>query len=214
MAPPKKKSASPASTKPRVSALGRAAAAADPAGDKQPMFPEEARTHRVVFHGIEECEQVAGRDPWVRCNFSNDELGEVVGLFCVSSKSLAATGPRVKSLAMATLGYTDKDEYDAFDPNGSFVDALLGIDNGDSPKGFDKTYAEIAAEYVGTVEIDVAVTLGNEAPDGTRYRNLSFRPVDAEEEEEEEEEASPPAKAASVGPKKSGSARIARGRNA
>lgn len=170
--------------KPRVSALAQAAASAKAGGDRDPFFdiPEgESRASFVcTFLGIEEKELVAGRDPYVAAKFHNDEIGERVALYCVSSKALSATGPRVKALAMAVRGLTDEDEYNAWDPSGSFVDAIQGIDNGDCPPDDTTTYAEYAAALVGSVQVEVIAVRGSTRDDGDYYRNCTYKAVEAE----------------------------------
>lgn len=173
-----------AKAKPRVSALAAAAASAKAGGDRDPFFdiPEgESRASFVcTFLGIEEKEQVAGRDPYVSAKFHNDEIGERVALYCVSSKALAATGPRIKALAMAVRGLTDEDEYNTWDPSGSFIDAIQGIDNGDCPPDDTTTYAEYAAALVGSVQVEVIAVRGSTRDDGDYYRNCTYKAVEAE----------------------------------
>jgi hypothetical protein len=154
-----------------VSPIGRAVAAADAAGSREPLFPNPG-TYRVKFLGLQQQQEVQGRNPWLKATFDH-EGEELAALFCVSTKSLASAAPRLKSLAMALTGCDDVDAYNEFDPHGEFVDALLGFDN---------RFSEQVEQYVG-VEILTKVSRGGDTQDGDWYRNHTFEMIAGEAEE-------------------------------
>lgn len=74
-----------------------------------------------------------------------------------------AAGPfglaRVKAFVMAAAGYADESEFDAFDPQGGFIDAIVGAANEYSARG---------DTIVGNL-VDCQVLRGNPTPDGSDY---------------------------------------------
>jgi hypothetical protein len=208
------KGKSAAKAKPRVSALAAASASSEVAQDREPKFEEG--THRVTFRECEQPAPVAGKNPWliVRLKGAGDseEIGERAAPFCISSKSLSSTGPRVKSLCMALIGMgrDEEDDYNSFDPHGEFVDAVTSNDLEAaaayySEKSKGKVSEEDALEALTSTEILAVATLGGEADDGSRYVNVSFKPApDAEgDEDSDDEPESEPAPKAKAGKKAS-----------
>lgn len=86
-------------------------------------------------------------------------VGEVVrAIFGVSSVLGAG---EYKAFTMAGAGFEDEDEYDAFDPEGDFLEAVVGEIN------------EYSEEYGEKPLVDrhvaCSVMRGNDTPDGTDY---------------------------------------------
>ncbi len=136
---------------------------------QDPLFPEEG-TYQCTFLGLIAPEPVPGKDEWVNARFQIEsgpagEGEEVTQLHCMSNKSLAASFPRLKSLCMAITGCPTQEQFDEWDPNGDFFDALLGFDN---------EYASLVDDYVGQAKVQVRVVSGGEARDGDWYRNASY----------------------------------------
>src|SRR5881628_154491 len=173
----------------RTSALGRAASEATPAEARYPMFPEEG-SYTAKFLGARQSSNV-GTGDWCavefECTGKNKSLKKRTILFSTGTKSLAMTAPRVKSLAMALLGVTDKDEYNEVDPSGHFIDALTGVED-PKPK-----MLKLAEKQIGK-EITVEISRGKERDDGDWYRNATFSPLEVEEADEDEDEDEAPAK--------------------
>lgn len=85
---------------------------------------------------------------------------------------------RAKTYIMAAAGYEDEDEYNAFDPDGEFIDAVTGDAN---------DYSEAGLTIVGRL-VDVTVTLGNPVmkdgqPTGDHFRVYHWDVV-AEDEQD------------------------------
>jgi hypothetical protein len=101
--------------------------------------------------------------------------GDVVQFMqLISGKSATAGLPRVKAFVMASAGYEDEDEFDAFDPDGEFIDATTGTANG---------YSEAELTIVGRL-VDCKVTRGNALADGTDYyREYAWSVVPEEEQD-------------------------------
>lgn len=161
-----KKSSKPA---PRASAnqskWKRGMAKTDAAGAGQdPLFPEEG-TYDCTFMGLVAPEAVPGKNEWVNAKFKLEDGSEVTQLHCMSSKSLAASYPRLKALCMAVTGCPTQGQYDEWDPNGDFFDALLGFDN---------DYSQMAAEYVGLAQVRVKIVSGGDDGKGDWFRNASY----------------------------------------
>jgi hypothetical protein len=102
-------------------------------------------------------------------------VGDVVIVFqLISGKAAVAGLPRVKSQVMAEAGYEDEDEYDAFDPDGLFIDATTGATN---------EYSEAGLTTIGRL-VDCQVTRGNATPDGhDYYREYAWGVVPEEEQD-------------------------------
>lgn len=181
MAVAKKKTATPG--KPRVSALAAAVAAASPEGERDPLFdlPEGggAAEYPCTFQGFARQEIVPGRKEWARATFQVDgEDGQRVQLFCIDSQSLASSGPRIKSMAMAIIGCSDEEEYNAFDPHGQFIDGLLGdLESFEAGGGMGTVTPN---DYVGAKVVAVVTRGGAVGDSGDFYRNATFRPGEAE----------------------------------
>src|SRR5690349_16342533 len=79
---------------------------------------------------------------------------------------------RFKSFIMAAAGFADEDEYDAFDPEGEFIEACLGRDN-----------AFAGSERIVTGrQVACRVTQGRPTADGTDfYRVYAWAPADGGE---------------------------------
>lgn len=75
---------------------------------------------------------------------------------------------RLKSFVMAAAGFDDEEEYDAFDPNGEFIEACLGASNAFS--GDDRL-------AVGRM-VACRVSRGRDLQDGSDYyRNYDWSPI-------------------------------------
>ena len=75
---------------------------------------------------------------------------------------------RVKSFVMAAAGYEDEAEYDAYDPEGEFIDACTGKAN---------AYSERGESIVGR-KVLCRVTKGKPTPDGLDYyREFEWAPA-------------------------------------
>jgi hypothetical protein len=166
-----KKPAAPKSTKPRVSPLAAATATAGALDEKDPQF--DVGEHVATFNGLEEKPPVPGQQTWVLGKFTDAEGTNRVVLFCTGATSLEMTGKRMKSLAMALIGCPTVADYNAFDPHGEFIDALLGFENKftEVPEGEGNVN-----DYLGKQVVVVAV-LGSEVKDkpGEYYTNVSYR---------------------------------------
>lgn len=93
-------------------------------------------------------------------------LGKV--LFVTHNTSTAAGLSNTKSMVMAGAGYDDEDEYDAFDPDGLFIEAAAGTANEYSARG----------ALVGRL-VYCQVMRGGATPDGNDYfRNYSWCPCE------------------------------------
>lgn len=128
-----------------------------------PQFPEEG-TFDVTFERLEAPDPVPGKNEWCNAVFTLDGA-EVIQLHCMSNKSLAASYPRLKSLCMAIVGCGSAEEYDEWDPNGDFFDALLGFDN---------DFSELVEQYAGKAQVRVRITNGGETNDGDWFRNANY----------------------------------------
>lgn len=85
-----------------------------------------------------------------------DKPGDTVSAFWLTSGPAGPSGlSRVKSFVMAAAGYDDESEYDAFDPDGEFIDACAGQRN---------EYADAGLTIVGRY-VDCEVTRGNPVVD-------------------------------------------------
>ena len=85
----------------------------------------------------------------------------------------AAGLSRVKAFVIAGSGFSEEEAFDAFDPEGEFIDATVGAKNDFSEKGLT---------IVGRL-VDCVVTRGNATPEGDYYREYAWGVVpDAEQE--------------------------------
>lgn len=98
--------------------------------------------------------------------------GDVVFMGWITSGKGGASGlSRVKSFVMAAAGYTDESAYDAYDPDGGFIEACLGAAN---------EYAERGETILGA-EVLCRVTRGNPTPDGADYyRECDWSPAEGD----------------------------------
>jgi hypothetical protein len=161
---------------PQVSALAKAVAAVESiGGDRQPLF--DVGTHVCTFNGLEQKPTKPGSHEWLHAKFTLENGDEVVQMFCASGKSVTRTAERLKQLCMVLSGAPSVEEYNAFDPHGEFVDALLGFEN---------RFTEAAAgegnvnDYIGSTVV-VKITKGNATEDGDFYREPSFSAAEASE---------------------------------
>lgn len=170
-----------------VDTLARAFAESESGDDREPMFDARSKPYRVKFLGAEQKPAIMGKNEWVvvklKCVGADKKHGERAALYCISSKALAQSMKRLKTLPMALLGITDLDEYNQFDPDGSFFSALLGKKNGKSKK---------AAKCTG-VEILAKVRRGGDTDDGDYFRNVTFAALDEDDTDdgEDDEDESP-----------------------
>lgn len=102
----------------------------------------------------------------------------------VGSRSASAGLPRVKSFTMASAGFDDESNYNAFDPRGAFLDAVSGV-----PGMVYEDGSPIVPNPLGGRYVDCVVTLGKpvvnkqtQQPTGEYYRNYNWSVV-AEEEQ-------------------------------
>ncbi len=155
-----------------VSPFASAFAASDAAGEKRPLF--EPGTYVMNFRGLEIPEPVPGKHEWCIANFDSEDSDERSALFCMSSKSLSSSLPRLKSLLMALINCPTLEEYNAFDPEGKFFSAFLGYEN---------DMSELAEQYTGS-KVKVIASKGGAVKDkeGEFHVNVSFTAVEAEEQ--------------------------------
>lgn len=88
----------------------------------------------------------------------------VMALFMLST---TAGQSRAKAYVIAGAGFEDEESYDAFDPDGEFIDAVLGHQNARS---------EDAAAFAGRL-VDCVVSKGKETGEGDYYREYAWSPV-------------------------------------
>jgi len=143
------------------------------AGEKRPLF--EPGSYVMNFRGLEIPEPVPGKHEWCIANFDDAAGDERSALFCMSSKSLSSSLPRLKSLLMALINCPTLEEYNTFDPEGKFFSAFLGYEN---------DMSELAAQYTGG-QVKVIATKGGPVKDkeGEFHVNTSFAPVEEESSE-------------------------------
>lgn len=154
-----------------VSPFAAAFVESEAAGEKRPLF--EPGTYVMNFQGLEIPEPVPGKHEWCIANFQSEDQGDRSALFCMSSKSLSSSLPRLKSLLMALIGCPTLEEYNAFDPEGKFFSAFLGYQN---------DMSELAEQYTGG-KVKVVATKGGAVKDkeGAFHVNVSFAQVESEE---------------------------------
>ncbi len=87
------------------------------------------------------------------------EGDQVIVVQLTSGKAAKAGLPRVKAYVMAAAGYETDEEYDAFDPEGEFIDSTEGQAN---------QYSAADLTIVGRL-VDCKVTRGKNTPDGDDY---------------------------------------------
>lgn len=109
----------------------------------------------------------------------NHAVGDVVVMLQFVSGNGAQAGlGRVKSFIMAAGGFETEEEYDAFDPDGLFIEACTGAAN---------EYSERGETVVGRL-VDCKVTRGNDCkdkdgvPTGDYYRDFAWAIVPEEEQ--------------------------------
>jgi hypothetical protein len=154
-----------------ISPFAAAFVAAEAAGERQPLF--EPGTYVMNFTGLDVPEPVPGKHEWCHAKFESEESGERTALFCMSSKSLSSSLPRLKKLLMSLIGCEDEAQYAEFDPEGKFFSAFMGYEN---------DMSELAAQYVGS-PVKVIATKGGPVKDkeGEFHVNCSFGIASSEE---------------------------------
>jgi hypothetical protein len=189
----------------KASAFARAAAASVPAEPRGDEFDPGEYTVR-----LKEChESDNGSFGFTFVGAGDDEeIGERIQWFSTKGKSAHVSGPRIKSLCMSLLGIpaADVDEYNEFDPNGEFVDAILRFELDAAAeymaaKGVAES-VEDAREALDEATVIIKVSKGGEKDDGGFFRNATFKPAadasdsdDEDEDEDEDEDDAPKAKA-------------------
>jgi hypothetical protein len=130
-----------------------------------------------------ECEETSNprTGDWFRTTFevvdtevAEHPIGSRVAMINQVSGSGAASGlARVKSFVMSAAGFEDESEYDTFDPEGGFIDSLVGAANEYSKEG----------HTIINRLVDCLVSRGNATKDGSDfYRNFTFAVVPDEEQ--------------------------------
>jgi hypothetical protein len=94
---------------------------------------------------------------------------QVVAVFLLTGKGGPSGLPRVKSLVMAAAGYESEDEFNAFDPDGEFIDACTGAVNAYSEAGLG-----IAGRYVFAEVKRGKDVVRDGVPTGDYYREFSW----------------------------------------
>lgn len=98
-----------------------------------------------------------------------NKVGATVAMVEVVTGGGAAQAlSRVKAFVMACAGFEGEDEYDAFDPDGEFIEACLGASN---------EYAADERLAVGRL-VAAQVTRGRSRDDGDFYRNYAWGVVE------------------------------------
>jgi hypothetical protein len=92
----------------------------------------------------------------------------VLALFMLST---AAGQSRAKSFVIAASGHEDEASYDEFDPDGEFIDAVLGHANARSAD---------AASFAGRL-VDCRVSKGKDTGDGDYYREYEWSVVEVQD---------------------------------
>jgi hypothetical protein len=179
-------------SKSKVSAFAKAASKATPSGDNGDEF--DPGKYRVRFVDCAEGEGGAFKTTFAGCG-KDAKVGERIQWFSTKGKSLHVSAGRVKAMCMALVGAEDEETYDAFDPHGEFISAIMPYD------------AEAAAEYLveagkakstekaqaklESTEITIKVTRGSDKDDGGFFRNAAFSAADvnatADEDEQDED---------------------------
>ena len=91
---------------------------------------------------------------------THHKVGQSVSaIFLVSGPGGQAGLARTKAFVMAAAGFENEAEYDAFDPDGEFIDACAGAQN---------EYAARGDTILGRL-VDCEVIRGNDIPGGTDY---------------------------------------------
>ena len=182
--------------KPRASAFARSAAKSEPSDDMGEEF--DYGTWHVTYSGCVEsengafCVKLAGAG-------KDKKIGDRIQWFSTKGKAVHVSGPRLKKLAMLLSGCEDTDEYNAFDPEGLFLDALLNADLDAAAdllvEGERAKNTKAARALLATV-VRIKVTKGSEKDDGGHFHNGEFSAVkddgdDAEESDDEDEDDEP-----------------------
>jgi hypothetical protein len=101
------------------------------------------------------------------------KVGDVVKFLQVTSGGGALIGGgKVKAAIMAFAGFTSETEYDAFDPEGKFMEACIGASN---------SFKADAASMVGRLARGL-VTRGSDDGNGDWYREYAWNVVPEEEQ--------------------------------
>jgi hypothetical protein len=113
----------------------------------------------------------------VAMNEDNDKhaIDDVVSMIQLVSGKAAQSGlSRTKAFVIAAAGFESEEDYDAFDPDGAFIDATTGVQN---------EYSERGDTLIGRL-VDCQVTRGNTTKDGADYyREYAWAAVDEQEQE-------------------------------
>lgn len=99
----------------------------------------------------------------VLCDDGNEfhKLGDsCIAVFLTSGKGGPSGLSRVKSFVMAAAGYESEDEYNAFDPDGLFIETITGAAGTE--------YADAGMGIAGRL-VYCTVTRGKTIPDSTDY---------------------------------------------
>lgn len=173
----------------KTSAFARAAAKSEPSEPKGAEF--EPGTYRVRLKDCQESDNGSFGFTFTGAG-DDEEIGDRIQWFSTKGKAAHVSGPRIKSLCMALLGMSSAgvDEYNAFDPGGEFVDAILRFELDDAAEymtaqGIAKS-AKIARKALDEAEVMIQVSKGSEKDDGGFFRNATFAPVDSDETEDED----------------------------
>lgn len=104
-------------------------------------------------------------------NEDHKEGDTVVAIFSTKAKAGLS---RIKSLVMFASGYEDESEFDAFDPDGEFIEACAEYAN---------SYSEAGLTIVGRI-VDCEVRKGKATPEGDDfYREYDWAVVPEDEQE-------------------------------
>jgi len=146
---------------------------------REPMLPAGG-PYRIRFTAVEEPPPPPGKDPWAIFRFtvegSNDpdvpEGGAYAALFPISSRAMAASGPKINALCVAAAGFEDQAAFFEWDAQSEYYCASLGEQNALAAEGYT---------LVGRVA-DVKVHHGKETATGDYYREYTWYPVPEEEQ--------------------------------
>ena len=98
----------------------------------------------------------------------------VVVLEMTSGKAAQSGMGRVKAFVIAAAGFSDQASFNAYTPDGGFIDAVLGVANEFSARG----------DTINGRLVDVEVAAGNATADGADYyRVYSWSAVDDTEQD-------------------------------
>jgi hypothetical protein len=176
--------------KSKVSAFAKASAKAKPSGDNGDEF--ELGKFRTTFVDCSEAEGGSFKVTF-KGTGKDKKIGERIVWLSTKGKALHVSAGRAKALCMALVGAEDEETYDAFDPHGEFIGAILPYDAEAAAEYMTENgkakSAEKAQAKLESAEILVKVTKGGDKDDGGFFRNASFASAaDAEAEAEEDDQ--------------------------